>query len=124
MPKTIASIVLAASMLVTGHSTASPATTTTVASTIAPTTTTTLVAPATMALWAKVAWCETNGNWKHEGRTYEGGLGILAWNWQHYGGTAYAPHAWLATPEQQVAIAIKIQHDLPVPDQNGNCAGW
>lgn len=90
----------------------------------APTTTTTLVPLSKMVEWNRVAWCETHSNWQHQGERYEGGLGILSWNWKYYGGTAYAPHAWLATPEQQVAIAIKIQHGLPTPDQNGNCASW
>jgi len=98
-----------------------PVTTTTVAT---PTTTTTLVPLSKMVEWGRVAHCETGGNWKHEGRMYEGGLGILAWNWKQYGGTTYAPHAWQATPEQQVAIAMKIQHGLPTPDQNGTCGAW
>lgn len=123
MPKALASLVLTASMLVTGHSAPAPASTQP-STTIVTTTTTTLVPASKMVEWGRVAHCETNGNWKHQGRMYEGGLGILAWNWKHYGGTAYAPHAWLATPEQQVAIAMKIQHGLPTPDQNGNCAGW
>ena len=76
-----------------------------------------------MAKWNKVAWCETHANWKHEGFKYEGGLGILAWNWQHFGGLKYAPHAWLATSEQQVLVAITIQHGLPVPDAYG-CSNW
>ena len=76
-----------------------------------------------MAQWYKVAWCETHANWKHEGAKYEGGLGILAWNWQHFGGLKYAPHAWMATPEQQVAVAVTIQHGLPVPDAYG-CSAW
>jgi len=90
----------------------------------APTTTTTLVSQPVMAQWAKVAWCETNGNWKHQGWLYEGGLGILHSNWAFYGGFKYAKHAWLATPEQQVAIAVKIQNGLPAPDQNGTCHAW
>jgi hypothetical protein len=102
-----------------------PAPTVTAAAPIVTTTTsTTLVAPSVMAEWGKVAWCETNGDWKHQGSLFEGGLGILAWNWRYYGGTVYAAHAWLATPEQQVAIAVKIQQGLPTPDQNGECHGW
>ena len=123
MPKTIASIILTASMLITGHSSVAdaPKTTTT---TIAPTTTTTLVPASKMAEWSKVAWCETHGNWGHQGRTFEGGLGILAINWTYYGGTQYAPHAWMATPEQQVVVAMRIQNGLPTPDQNGTCHAW
>jgi len=87
-------------------------------------TTTTLVSPAKMDEWAKVAHCETDGNWKHEGSLYEGGLGILRWNWQHFGGLTYAPHAWLASSEQQVLVAMNIQHGLETPDQNGTCSSW
>jgi hypothetical protein len=87
------------------------------------TTTTTLVSPSVMSEWHRVAWCETHANWQHQGGVYEGGLGIMAINWQYYGGTQYAPHAWMATPEQQVAIAIKIQHGLPTPDAE-YCASW
>ena len=114
MPKALASIALTFSMLITNHSMSSSA----------PTTTTTLVPASKMVEWGKVAHCETGGNWKHQGAMYEGGLGILAWNWKYFGGLAYAPHAYLATPQQQVAIAIKIQHGLPTPDQNGWCAAW
>ena len=123
MPKALASIALTFSMLITNHSMSSSAPTTTTTTVVA-TITTTLVPASKMVEWGKVAHCETGGNWKHQGAMYEGGLGILAWNWKYFGGLAYAPHAWLATPEQQVAIAIKIQHGLPTPDQNGWCAAW
>jgi hypothetical protein len=88
------------------------------------TTTTTLVPSSKMVEWNRVAWCETHGNWGHQGYLYEGGLGILHSNWAYYGGFKFAPHAWLATPEQQVFIAMKIQNGLPTPDQNGTCAKW
>jgi hypothetical protein len=88
------------------------------------TTTTTLVPFNKMVEWSKVAWCETHINWKHEGYLYEGGLGILHSNWAYYGGYQFAPHAWLATPEQQVFIAMKIQNKLPTPDQNSSCVKW
>ena len=87
------------------------------------TTTTTLVSDKDMADWQRVAWCETHANWKHQGWLYEGGLGILHSNWAYYGGYKFAHHAWLATPEQQISIAIKIQHGLPVPDAYG-CSPW
>ena len=77
-----------------------------------------------IAAWYKVAWCETHGNWKHEGYLYEGGLGISAYNWKHYGGTEYADHAWQATPIEQIKVALKIQNGLPIPDQNGTCSAW
>ena len=83
-----------------------------------------VLTPDVIDAWNKVAWCETNGNWKHQGWLYEGGLGILHSNWAYYGGYKFAHHAWLATPVQQVAVAVKIQHGLPTPDQNGTCAAW
>ena len=121
MPKALASIILTASMFVTGQSSVAQAPKT---APTAPTTTTTLVAPSVMAEWGKVAWCETNGNWQHQGWLYEGGLGILHSNWAYYGGYKFANHAWLATPEQQVWVAMRIQNGLPTPDQNGTCAAW
>ena len=123
MPKALASIILTASMFVTGQSSVAQAPKATI-TTVAPTTTTTLVAPSVMAEWGKVAWCETNGNWKHQGWLYEGGLGILHSNWAYYGGYKFAHHAWLATPQQQVWVAMRIQNGLPTPDQNGTCAAW
>ena len=91
------------------------------------TTTTTLVNPTDMSKWYKVAWCETHANWKHTAPA-DGGIGILQWNWVHYGGLAFAPAPHLATPQQQVYIAKKIQRingagDY-VPDQDGNCSPW
>ena len=122
MPKTLASVALTLSMWITGHSLPSPAPATT--TTVATTTTTTLVPASKMVEWGKVAHCETGGNWKHQGWLYEGGLGILHSNWAYYGGYKFAPHAWMATPEQQVVVAMRIQNGLPTPDQNGTCHAW
>ena len=82
------------------------------------------ISPEVIAAWNKVAWCETHSNWKHKGYLYEGGLGILAYNWKYYGGTQYAPHAWQASPAEQIKIAMRIQNGLPIPDQNGTCKAW
>jgi len=77
------------------------------------------------AQWQKVAHCETQGNWKaHEGERYQGGLGITPHNWVEYGGFFFAPHSYEATPTEQIFVAKRIQHGLPVPDQNGSCQGW
>ena len=83
-----------------------------------------VLTPDVIAAWNKVAWCETHGNWKHQGWLYEGGLGILHSNWAYYGGYKFAHHAWLATPQQQVWVAMRIQNGLPTPDQNGTCHAW
>ena len=90
----------------------------------APVTTTTLVPASVMAQWGKVAWCEHHGNWTYPGATFDGGLGIARWNWVHYGGLEFASAPHLATPEQQVIIAQRIQGTSYVPDQDGRCRGW
>jgi hypothetical protein len=82
-----------------------------------------LVSDYLMGKWSKVAWCETHSNWSHAGYKYDGGLGIMPINWITYGGLAYAPAAHLATPQQQVAIAIAINGSY-IPDQDGRCRAW
>ena len=121
MPKALASIILTVSMFVTGQSSVAQAPKTVPT---APTTTTTLVGTSKMVEWGRVAWCETHGNWAYQGNQFEGGLGILHSNWAYYGGYKFAHHAWLATPQQQVWVAMRIQNGLPTPDQNGTCAAW
>lgn len=86
-------------------------------------TTTTLVPNETMTKWNRVAWCETHGNWKMQGATFSGGLGISNVVWNEYGGTDFAPNAGLATPQEQVVIAIRINGTF-VPDQFGYCRAW
>ena len=87
-----------------------------------------LVSADIMAKWNKVAWCEQHGNWHFSGSIYDGGLGMLRTNWHAYGGQEFAPEAHLATPEEQVIIARRIQAHAGypefVPDQNGRCSGW
>ena len=92
------------------------------------TTTTTLVAPYIIAMWEKVAWCETHGHWWVNQPTFDGGLGISRVNWQTFAPDNFpdAPH--LASKEQQVYVARKIQAwgGVPnyVPDQAGGCHAW
>jgi Transglycosylase-like domain len=83
-----------------------------------------VIPPAVMHQWALVAQCETGSNWHMKGWQYSGGLGILEANWHYFGGEALFGPEWLATPAEQVFIAIKIQHGLPVPDQHGCEGGW
>ena len=77
-----------------------------------------------MVAWRKVNICEMGGIWNFHGSIYSGGLGIMNTNWVAYGGLRYAPNAGLATPEEQVAIAKKINSGNNVPDQNGCNGGW
>ena len=88
-----------------------------------------LVSPALMAKWAKVNICEEGGRWDVRGSLYSGGLGITNYNWQYFSrGLGFPVNAADATPEQQVFVAIRIQHlggsgDY-VPDQYGCGHGW
>jgi len=88
------------------------------------TTTTTLVAKSDMARWTKVSWCETHSNWRKSGTVHDGGLGIAPYNWAKFGGLRYAPQAHLATPEQQVAVALRINAGYATPDQDNTCEAW
>ena len=82
------------------------------------------VTPEDMVKWGRVATCEMGGNWNYVGSIYSGSLGIRNTNWVAYGGLQYAPNAGLATPEQQVDIAKKINKGHSVPDQYGCGHGW
>jgi hypothetical protein len=79
--------------------------------------------------WARTAICETNGRWHaHDGDTYTGGLGIRTDVWREYGGGQYAPAPYLASIEDQIRVAIRIQTaaGVPnyVPDQAGCTGAW
>ena len=95
---------------------------------VAETTPTTLVAPYIMEMWQKVAWCEHHGDWHFVGSQYDGGLGIMPENWAAYAPQNFPSHAHLATPEQQVFVARRIQaaggYPNYVPDQAGGCHAW
>jgi hypothetical protein len=79
-----------------------------------------LATPAQVADWAMTAICETGKNWSMQGPIYSGGLGMLNSTWQAYGGTQFAPNAGLATPQEQVTVALRIQPNAPDP---GYCTG-
>ena len=66
------------------------------------------------------AICETGGDWGMQGSIYSGGLGFLNETWVAYGGLEFAPNAGLATPEQQVIVAERIQ---PNPPDVTSCTG-
>ena len=68
-------------------------------------------APAAPAgsVWDRIAACESGGNWAdNTGNGYSGGLQFSLSTWRAYGGTAYAPSAWQASREQQIAVATNI----------------
>lgn len=56
--------------------------------------------------WDLLAACESGGNWHiNTGNGYSGGLQWHPDTWQRAGGTNYAPSAWQATREQEIAVA-------------------
>lgn len=62
------------------------------------------------AVWDRLAECESSGNWSiNTGNGYYGGLQFAASTWTGFGGGQYAPRADLATREQQIEIAKKVQ---------------
>jgi hypothetical protein len=79
------------------------------------------VTPAERAAWERVAVCEEGGNWGADNGSFSGGLGITRTNWIAYGGGAYAPEGAMATEDEQIMVAERIQSTAP--DQYG-CHGW
>ena len=67
-------------------------------------------AVASGSVWDSLAQCESGGNWAiNTGNGFSGGLQFTPSTWAGHGGTAYAPSAHLATREQQIAIAERVQ---------------
>ena len=61
------------------------------------------------ANWDATAQGESGGNWAtNTGNGYFGGLQFTQSSWQAAGGTAYAPRADLATPDQQKQVADRL----------------
>jgi hypothetical protein len=79
------------------------------------------VTPAQRAAWERVAMCEEGGNWHADGSRFSGGLGITRANWANYGGLQYASEGALATPDQQIMVAERIQSS---PPDQGGCRSW
>lgn len=60
--------------------------------------------------WDSIAHCEATGNWAiNTGNGFYGGLQFTQQTWAGFGGTEYAPRADMATREQQIAVAEKVQ---------------
>ena len=79
------------------------------------------VTPDQRAAWERVAMCEESGDWHADGGMFSGGLGISRANWIAYGGGEFAPEGAMATEDQQIMVAERIQSSAP--DQYG-CHGW
>lgn len=57
------------------------------------------------SVWDRLAQCESGGRWDLNVGTYDGGLQFHPKTWLAAGGGKYAPYAWQASREQQIAIA-------------------
>lgn len=70
-----------------------------------------VAAPVIPDVWARLADCESHGNWQaiSDNGLYFGGLQEDLRFWRNYGGTAYAARPDLATPAAQIAVAIRGQ---------------
>jgi len=61
------------------------------------------------ACWDCLAQCESGGNWSiNSGNGFSGGLQFHHQTWVGFGGLAYAPEAWMASREAQIAVAEKV----------------
>jgi len=64
---------------------------------------------ATDGEWDTVASCESGGNWAiNTGNGYHGGLQFSPSTWSGHGGGEFAPSAYLATKEEQIAVAERV----------------
>ncbi|MCG5431153.1 transglycosylase family protein [Mycobacterium sp. MYCO198283] len=64
---------------------------------------------ATDTEWDSVARCESGGNWAiNTGNGYHGGLQFSPGTWAGNGGGEYAPAAYLASREEQIAVAERV----------------
>lgn len=61
-------------------------------------------------VWDSIAQCESTGDWSiNNGNGFSGGLQFTPSTWAAFGGGEYAPSAHLASREQQIAVAEKVQ---------------
>ncbi len=74
----------------------------------APILTATSASAASVAVWDRVAQCESSGNWSNHdtgGNGHYGGLQFSQSSWAAAGGLKYASRADYATKDQQIAVA-------------------
>lgn len=80
------------------------------------------VTDAERAAWERTSICEEGGNWQANGPVYSGGLGVSRTNWDAYGGRQFAPDGAMATEDEQIIVAERIQPNAP--DQSGCNGSW
>lgn len=83
------------------------------ASTVAFGAATAILAPTASAApdsdWDRLAGCEAGGNWAiNTGNGYHGGLQFSPSTWTAHGGGEFAPYAYLASREQQIAVGERV----------------
>lgn len=62
--------------------------------------------------WDAVAACESSGNWHiNTGNGYYGGLQFDMQTWIAHGGLEFAERADLASREEQIIVAERLQYD-------------
>lgn len=62
------------------------------------------------SVWDALAMCEATGNWSiNTGNGFSGGLQFTPSTWLAFGGGQYAPEAWMASREQQIDVATRVQ---------------
>ena len=68
--------------------------------------------PAPGSLWARLAQCESVGNWRYNGaHVFDGGLQFHPGTWTRYRLPGYPRHAYAATPVQQIQVALRVLAD-------------
>jgi murein DD-endopeptidase MepM/ murein hydrolase activator NlpD len=60
------------------------------------------------SVWDALAECESGQDWHANTGIYDGGLQFHPGTWTSHGGGEFAPYAYLATREQQIAIARRV----------------
>jgi len=61
------------------------------------------------SVWARLAECESNGDWDYNGSDiFDGGLQFHPGTWATYRLPGYPRFAWQAAPMQQIAVARRV----------------
>jgi len=60
-------------------------------------------------IWDQLAQCESRGNWALDGPLYDGGLQFHPTTWNSFKPAGYPEYAWMASREQQIEVAIRVQ---------------
>ncbi len=62
--------------------------------------------PHPRSVWARLARCESNGDWSYNGPAiYDGGLQFHPQTWESHRPESYPQQAWEATPAEQIRVA-------------------